>query len=90
MDSNWINYVQNPKSYTVKKWLSELLKEKSVKYDGLSERICVGVTNEDMEKLGKLFAELFEGGYLKAIGEYKSELERLGMKVKVVGKASSS
>lgn len=86
MNENWMQYMQNPKAFTVKQWVSELLKEKYPKHESVLERISIGLTTkEDLESFGKLITELFEAGFLRAVNEYKGQLKEMGIQVKITG-----
>ena len=82
----FVNYMTNPRAFTLKRWLYELLKEKySEQHDKTAERIAASVhTNQDMEDFGKLLTEVFEVGYRKAVDDYKVQAEKHGLKVHIV------
>lgn len=81
----FVNYMANPRAYTLKRWLFELLKDKYGPHDKTAERIAAGLpTDHDIEDFGRLAAEIFECGYRKAVADYKTEAEKLGIKVHVV------
>lgn len=79
------NYMANPRAYTLKRWLYELLKEKYSPHEKIAERLGVAMqTDHDIQDLGKLLGEIFEAGYRKAVDDYKVEAEKVGLKVHVV------
>jgi ABC-type transport system involved in multi-copper enzyme maturation permease subunit len=82
---DFFKYMSNPRSYTVKKWTMELIKEKyTKKQDLIIERITTSLhTDQDVEDLGSLLAAVYEAGYFKAVNDYKKEAEKLGLKVMV-------
>lgn len=81
----FVNYMANPRAFTVKRWLYELLKDKFGPHEKISERLAVSFqTDQDVEEFGRLAAEIFECGYRKAVDDYKTEAEKLGIKVHVV------
>ena len=81
----FVNYMTNPRAFTLKRWLFELLKDKYPPHDKTAERIATSLqTDSDIEDFGKMAAEIFECGYRKAVTDYKVEAEKLGIKVHVV------
>jgi hypothetical protein len=80
-----MKYMANPKAYTIKKWLSELLKEKYPPHDNIAERVSTAiVTDKDLDDFGKLITTIFEVAYLKAVYDHKEQLDKLGVKVEIV------
>ncbi len=85
MNDDFSNYVANPRAFAVKRWLSEFLKDRYHKHEDLAERISISlVTQEDLTNFGKLLTDLFELGYLKAVNDYKDQLKKHGITVKIV------
>lgn len=83
--SNLVKYMSNPRSFTLKRWLAELLKEHYTPHDSIVERVATALTTEkDLEEFGKLIGGIYEVGYRKAINDYKTEAEKLGLKVNLV------
>lgn len=89
-ESKMLNYMANPRSFTLKKWLAELLKEKYVPHDQIADRVATAlVTEKDMESFGKLMVDVYEKGYLKAVEDYRAQFEKLGVKINVVAERPS-
>lgn len=83
--SNIRNYAANPRSFTLKKWFHELLKEKYIPHDHIVDRVAPSlVTEKDMEDFGKLIVEVYEKGYLKAVEDYREQFEKMGVKINIV------
>ena len=83
--SNFINYMSNPRSFTLKKWFAELLKEDYSPHDQIIERMSTSITTEkDLKDLGKLIMKLYEKAYLKAVDDYKEQAENMGIKISVI------
>lgn len=77
--------MSNPKSFTLKKWFVELLKEDYIPHDTIIERTAMALTTDkDIEDFGKLIGQVYEKGYRKAIEDYKGEIEKLGFKLNMV------
>lgn len=78
-------FSQNPQSFAVKKYLSEILKDRYGKNADCVERLAAGVsTRADYESLGTLVADIYEAGFLRAVDQYKEQLAKVGMRVNVV------
>lgn len=78
-------YMANPRTYTLKRWLAEILKDKYPKHDGIIERVGTSiVTEKDMQDFGSMITEVYELAYRKAVSDYREEFEKLGVKVSVV------
>ena len=83
-DSGLLKYMSNPRSFTLKKWLYELLKEKYPPHDTIVERISTSLaTDQDVTDIGSLITQIYESGYLKAVADYQSQMEELGVRVTV-------
>jgi len=83
-DSNFLKYMSNPRSFTLKKWLIELLQEKYTPHDVIVERVSTSLTtDQDLTDFGQLITQIYESGYRKAVGDYRSQMEDLGVKVTV-------
>lgn len=86
---NFIKYVSNPRSYTLKKWFMEMLKEEYPQHDVIVERVAaVLLTDSDVSQFGKLISNVYEKAYRKAIDDYKDQAEKLGIKVNINHKPS--
>lgn len=76
---------QNPQSIAIKRYLFEILKEKYPKNEKFIDRMASQtITKEDYENLGSFITDVFECGFLRAVNEYKEQIERMGMKVNLV------
>lgn len=83
--NNFIKYLSNPRSFTLKKWFYDLLGIDYATHDTIIERVSTSLTTQqDIEDFGKLIGQVFEKGYRKAIEDYSKEAEKLGLKVSVV------
>lgn len=72
----------NPRSYTAKRWVSDLLQERYAEHDQIVERIATSlVTTKDLQDFGNLLSQIYEVGYRKAIDDNKKQLEKLGYNV---------
>jgi predicted dinucleotide-utilizing enzyme len=80
-----INYMANPRAFTLKQWLYQLLKEHYPKHEDMADRVStVLATQKDLEDFGKMLSQVFECGYRKAIEDYAEEAAKKGISVKVV------
>lgn len=73
----------NPVIQGVKKFMFDLLGgERYSLHEEMIEILAHHIRNEkDYERFGKLIAEVYEAGYVKAIDEHAAELKRLGLHV---------
>jgi hypothetical protein len=84
-NSNFIKYASNPRAFTLKQWLAQILNNRYPEYDNLMERVATSlVTDKDMEEFGKVLMTIYETGYYKAVRDYKQECQKLGITVNVV------
>lgn len=84
MQSDYLKYMSNPKSFTVKKWILDLLKEDFPKHEEIVERISTSLlTDKDVEDFGKLISKVYETAYRKCVDDYKKEFEKLGVKISI-------
>ncbi|CAE7860285.1 unnamed protein product [Symbiodinium microadriaticum] len=80
-----VQYMNNPRAFTLKKWFIELLNNKYTKHDPIVERVAMALsTEQDVRDFGALVAEVFEAGYYKAVNDYKDQAKKAGLEVKVV------
>lgn len=78
-------YMTNPTLFTLRKWLSDLIKEKYQKHDNIVERISASlITNSDVSDFGLLITDIYETAYRKAVSDYKDQFEKMGVKINVV------
>lgn len=88
---NFISYMANPRAFTLKKWILEILQEDYAKYDPIVDRISASLqTDSDLQELGAMIAHVYDKAYRKAISDYKEEAEKLGIKVKITHKPMKS
>lgn len=87
----WMQFMSNPKSHHIKKSMFELLKERYIKHEDIVERISVSLlTDKDMMAFLQLSLELYEIGYLRSVEDHRAELEKMGIKVSIVGSDQKS
>lgn len=80
----------NPQSIAIKKYLFELLKERYSKNENFIDRFSNMITTQqDYEDLGKLLVDIFEVGFLRAVNQYKSQFEKMGMKINIVAEETA-
>lgn len=89
--SNFVNYMSNPRSFTLKKWFVEILKEDYMQHNTVIERVATSLTTEsDLKEFGALITGVYERAYKKAVDDYKEQAEQLGIKVSVVAEVKKS
>lgn len=83
--SNFIRYMSNPRSFTLKRWFAELLGKDFAPHNNIIERVsCAIVTEQDMKDFGALVTTIYEKAYRKAVEDYREQVEKLGLKISVV------
>lgn len=83
--SPWMSYLSNPQSHYVQKSMHQILKDRYVKHQDIVERVGVSLlTEKDIQAFLQMQIEIFEVGYLKAVDDYKEQLEKMGIKATVV------
>lgn len=76
---------QNLHATAIRKYLFEILRDRYMKNEKFIDKLATTITtNEDYESLGSLVVDIFELGFLKAVGEYKDQLAKMGLRVNIV------
>mgnify|MGYP004076159439 CR=1 FL=1 len=84
INESHMKYMANPRAFTLKKWFAGILQNKMPAHDQIIERVSTSlVTDGDLKAFGELMGALYEVGYMKAVNDYKKELQRLGIKTKI-------
>lgn len=85
INNNMIKHASNPRGYALKRWLIQLIADKYPTHDSIVERVGMAlVTESDLKDFGKLLGTVYEAGYMKAINDYKSQVEKLGINIHIV------
>ena len=75
---------QNQKIIALKKFMIQILGQKYPIYDELVQRSTFNlVTDNDLTSFGKMISDIYETGYMKAVADYKDQLAKLGINVKI-------
>lgn len=78
-------YMSNPTLFMLRKWLSDILKEKYQKHDNIVERISASlVTASDVSEFSSLVTEIYETALRKSVADYKEQFEKMGVKINVI------
>jgi hypothetical protein len=86
---SWANSFINPQSTIVLKSVSDILPTKWPEHEEIIQRICHNLTSQkDLERLFKLFVDLYGAGFEKAIEENKAALNKIGI-YPIIGTKSS-
>jgi hypothetical protein len=81
-ETAWFDFLQNPKSIAVKKFMAQILESRYTSYDDLLSRLTTElVTDNDINTFAKLVNDIYEIGYKKAVEDYKEQLSRFGIQV---------
>lgn len=86
-NANLMRYMANPRAFALKKWFSGIMQSHYEKHEPIIERVATSIVTEaDLQAFGALMGDLFEIGYMKAVNDYRDELEKMGVSIKVVPK----
>lgn len=87
---NWFDFLRNPNEIYIKKYMFDILQGRYVNHEKFLEKLSKFInTKEELEELGKLVADIYESGFLKAFNEYKNQMEKIGMKMTIVAPEST-
>ena len=76
--------MQNPKSIALRRFMATILGQKYPEYDDLLQRSSFYlVTDKDLALFSKMISDTYEVGYMKAVEDYKDQLQKLGVKIKI-------
>ncbi len=79
-----MQYLQNPRSHQIKKFLFGLLQGRYARSEQLIERLSHHmVTDADVEQFGKMVSDIYETAYMKAVEDHKAALAKHGLKATV-------
>lgn len=82
INNNFVQYAANPRAFTLKKWLSQILQSRFPKHEQIVERISSSlITDKDLEDFGILIGDVYEVAYMKAVEEYRVQFEKMGINV---------
>lgn len=82
--NNYVRYMSNPRCYTIKRWLMEILKEEYTPHDMIVERVATSLTTDkDVEEFGKLIMQVYHKAYNRAVSDYREQAEKMGLKIVV-------
>ncbi len=81
---NFAEMLQNPRSIALKNFMAQAIQHKVINYDDLLTRIgSVLITDNDIKMFGYLINDVLAAGYQKALDDYKSQLEKMGIEITV-------
>jgi hypothetical protein len=81
---NWFDFLRNPNEIYIKKYMFDILQSRYVKHEKFLEALSKFITTkEELENFGKLVADIYESGFLKAFNDYKNQIEKLGLKISI-------
>jgi hypothetical protein len=87
MTNEFNNILQNQKTITIKKFIMQILAEKYLHYDDLLDRMAFFlITDKDLHLFGQMIGDVYEKGYMKAVADYKEQIDKMGLNVKITQK----
>jgi hypothetical protein len=85
LGSNWLQHLNNPLGWGMKKFMFDMLQDKFATHEETIDRLSQSInTGKDYQAFGALVADIYEVGFMEAIKQHKSELEKAGLGVNVV------
>ena len=82
--SNPFGNVPNPRILAIRRLVAQLLGNKYGQYDEVLQRSMHHlVTEADLMSFAKMVGEVYEAGYLKAVGDYRTQLAKMGINVAI-------
>lgn len=76
--------MQNPRGIALKRFMATVLGQKYLDYDDLLQRsTCYLVTEKDIALFSKMISDIYELGYMKAVDDYKDQLQKHGYKINI-------
>lgn len=85
MNNNWAQFMQNPRGIALKKFMVEAMGDKANPYDDLLTRLGTSlVTDNDLKIFGEMINDILGIGYRKAVEDYRSQLNKLGIEVSLI------
>lgn len=89
--SNWSQYFNNPRGHYLRKTLFELMKQKYAEHDQIIERLGSMLQTEgDLKAFLKFVSDVYELGYMKSVADHREQLEKIGIRAKVVADQKSN
>jgi len=86
-NSNWLNFLSNPRSQYIKKSMFEILKERYGKNEQILERLSSQlIVEKDLKDFLAMIIDVYEIGFLKAVEDQKEQLKKLGLGVKITSR----
>jgi len=87
MSNNWSQFMQNPKGAVLKKFMSQVLGNKVNPYDEVITRLStVLITDNDIKVFGEMINDVMVLGYRKAVEDYQTQLNKMGIEVSLISK----
>ena len=89
-NSNWLNFLSNPRSHYIKKSMFEILKESYGKNEQILERLSNHlIVEKDLKDFLAMIIDVYEIGFFKAVEDQKEQLKKLGLGVKITSRAEN-
>jgi|LakMenEpi03Aug12_release.lakeMendotaPanAssembly.Ray.scaffolds.fasta_scaffold16801_13 hypothetical protein len=89
-NSNWLNFLSNPRSHYIKKSMFEILKERYGKHEQILERLSSHlIVEKDLKDFLAMIIDVYEIGFFKAVEDQKEQLKKLGLGVKITSRTEN-
>lgn len=76
--------ISNPSERVILHWLQQILKGNVKQHEIILKRIAKTLhTSQDLEDFGKLMTSVYETAYIRAVEDYKTQLRKAGINIKV-------
>ena len=74
----------NPRNQAVKKYMSEILKQKFSESDEIIDRILSSLTTDkDIQQFATMIGHVYQVAYSQAVDDHREQLEKLGLKTQI-------
>lgn len=79
-NTNWLNFLQNPKSNVIKKYMADILQHRYPPNANFLDRIASTLTTEqDMKDFAALVSSIYQAAYEKSVNDHREQLSKLGI-----------
>lgn len=87
MNNPFAQFMQNPKGIVLKKFMIQVIGDRAGLYEDLLTRLSSAlVTDNDLKVFGEMVNDILSTGYKKAVEDYRTQLNKLGIEVSLITK----
>ena len=83
-NNEFYQFMSNPRGFTLRRWFYDLVGPGYKEHEDVIDRVSSALTTDkDLKAFGSLITDVYRGGYVKAVSDYKGTLEGMGLSVSV-------